>query len=125
MHLAGRLALGQIGRQLGDISRLIPDALHIGDHLERGGNHTQIARDRLLLEQQAHALVFNLVLHLVDLDLDRADLPGQRGRLRLGQGLGGQGDGTLAQTAHLDEGFVQPLKLPIELIAHQPNLPVM
>ena len=43
---------GQAGDDLGDVARLVADALDVGDHLEHRGDQTQVARDRLLLEQQ-------------------------------------------------------------------------
>ena len=40
---------------LGDILRLIADALHIGDHFQRGADLPQIPGHRLLLQQQLQA----------------------------------------------------------------------
>ena len=42
---------------LGDIRGVVAHALDIGDHLHGGGNVAQIARHRLLAQQQGHAAV--------------------------------------------------------------------
>ena len=49
--------------KISDVCRLISKALNVGDHLQRGGYLTKILRNRLLLEKDTHALLFNC--HLV------------------------------------------------------------
>ena len=44
-----RVRPGQKRDDLGDVLRLIADALQIGDHFERGGDLPQVARHGLLL----------------------------------------------------------------------------
>ena len=56
---------------LRDILRLIADALHIGNHFQRGGDLPQIPRHRLLLQQQLQAQVLDFPLLLVDLAVQR------------------------------------------------------
>ena len=53
-------------KDLGDIRGLIADALQIGNHLQRSGNLTQVARHRLLPQQKAKAARFDCALLLVD-----------------------------------------------------------
>ena len=52
-HADGARALRvEVQRDLGNIAGLIGDALNVGDHLERRGHLAQIARDRLLAQEQ-------------------------------------------------------------------------
>ena len=114
----------QVGDDLGDVARLVADALDIRDHLEHGRDQAQVARDRLLLEQQLEAHGLDLALLAVDLLID-AD--GGCGELEvLGeQRLDRACDRVLAQRAHCDQFVVQLQKLGVETVSHQPNLPVM
>ena len=67
---------------LRDIRSVVAHALDIGDHLHGGGNVAQIARYRLLTQQQSHAAVLNAPLHVVDAVIPLHDLLG-------GYGVGG------------------------------------
>ena len=112
------------GDDLGDVLGLVADALHVGDHLQGGGDLAQIPGHRLLLQKQLQAQRLDGALLLVDLRVQGAHLGGQGG-VSLRQGLGGQGDDLLAQGAHLDELPVQQRQLLVKLSSHYPNLPVM
>ena len=109
---------------LGDIRRLIPDALHVGDHLQRRGHHAQIPGHRLLLQKQLHTQAFNLPLLLVNLPLNGDGLSGHF-VIVLQKGLDARRDGLLALGPHPRQLQVQPLQLLVKSAPHQPNLPVM
>ncbi len=55
-----------------DVQRLVADSLHVGYHLQRGGDEAQVAGHRLLLEQQLEADGLYLALLLVYLVLQVA-----------------------------------------------------
>ena len=114
----------QIQHDLGDVVGLIADALHIRDHLQRGGNTPQVAGHRLLVQQQPQAQVFNVPLLPVDVPIQRRHLLRQR-LVPRGQRPGGQRDYPLTQRAHLDELPVQLGQLLVKTAPHYPNLPVM
>ena len=67
---------------LRDIRGVVAHALDIGDHLHGGRNVAQVARYRLLAQQQGHAAVLNVPLHVVDAVIPLHDLLG-------GCGVGG------------------------------------
>ena len=113
-----------MGDQLRDVIGLVADALHVGDHLQRGGDLPQVAGHRLLVQQKAQAQVLNVPLLAVDVTLQPRHLSGQ-GRVALRQGLGRHGDGLLTQSAHLDQLPVELGQLLVKLASHHPNLPVM
>ena len=56
----------QMRDDLRDIGGMVADALHIRDHLHGGGDAAQVTCHRLLAEQQGHAAVLNVPLHVVD-----------------------------------------------------------
>ena len=109
---------------LGNIRRLIADALHIRDHLERCRDLPQIARDRLLLQKQLQTQRFNRAFLLVRLFLQLRDRRGGRRILRFKR-LRGKADGLRARFAHLRQLFIQQGKLLVKFASHYPNLPVM
>ena len=119
-----RRTAGEILDDLRDVLRLIADALHVRDHLQRRRDLAQVARDRLLLEQELETQRLNIALLLVDLRVERPDLLRQL-RIRLRERLGRERDDLLAQRAHLDHLPVQERELFIKPASHQPNLPVM
>ena len=123
-HPADHGAVGDVQGDLRNVRCLVADALHVGDHLQRGRDGAQIPSHRLLLEQQLHAQVLDVPLFLIDLPLGggRA-LP--QGVISVQQGLGGGGDGLLTQGPHFDQFHIQLLQLLIESVPHYPNLPVM
>lgn len=81
LERAGAAVVDQAERDLGDVLRLVADPLHVGDHLERGGDHPQVGRDRLLLEQQPQAAALDLLFLLVHPRALPDRLPGERGVL--------------------------------------------
>ena len=109
---------------LGDVFRLVSDALHVGDHFECGGNLAQIACDGLLLEQKPQAERFNGALFLIDLRVERRDLLCKRA-VALVERLCREGNDFLAQSAHADHFTVQLVELLVKPVSHHPNLPVM
>ena len=108
---------GQAGDDLGDVARLIADALDVGDHLEHRGDQTQVARDRLLLEQQLEAHGFDLALLAVDLVVD-ADRGGGELGVAVDQGFHRARDRVLTQCTHRDQFIVQLCKLVVETVSH-------
>ena len=119
-----RRTAGEILDDLRDVLGLIADALHVRDHLQRRRDLAQVARDRLLLEQELEAQRLNVALLPVDLRVERLDLLRQL-RIRLRERLGRECDDFLAQCAHLDHLLIQECELFIKPASHQPNLPVM
>ena len=107
-----------------DIRRLVADALHVGNHLQRGGDLPQIPRHGLLVQQQAHAHVFYHALFLVYLFVQFNRLPGQGG-VGFEQAVYRACDRLLAEGAHGRQLIVHLLHLGCKLIAHYPNLPVI
>lgn len=72
---------------------------------------------RLLLQQQAHAQVFNLPLFLVDLQLDGFYFFGQL-HVVFQQSLGGGGNGVLAQGAGGNQRNVKLFQLLVKFGSH-------
>ena len=55
--MGGRLVAGK-RQELGDVDALVPHALDVLDHLEKGRDHPEVARDgRLACQQREHTLV--------------------------------------------------------------------
>ena len=108
----------------GDILRLVADALHVGDHLQRRGNLPEIPGHGLLLQKQLQAQRFDVALLLVDFRIQGRHLFGHR-HVPFQHRPAGHGDDLFAQGAHLDEFPIQLGQLLIQTIAHYPNLPVM
>ena len=108
------------GEKLDDLRNvlgLVTDALHVRDHLQRGRDLAQVARDGLLLEQELEAQRLDVALFLVDLGIERRDLLCQL-RICLREGLGRECDNLLAQCAHLDHLLVQERELFIKPASH-------
>ena len=111
---------------------LVPNALQVGNHLQRRGDLPQISGHGLLLQEQPHAQAFNLPLFLVNLQLNGLYLFGQL-HVVFQQGLGHRGDGVLAQGAGGDQRHIELLQLLVKFRSHiparsflyQPNRPVM
>src|SRR5438270_117454 len=56
-RMGGRLVAGK-RQELGDVDALVPHALDVLDHLEKGRDHPEVARDgRLACQQREHTLV--------------------------------------------------------------------
>ena len=75
-----RRSAAQIDNNLRNILRLVAYALHVRDHLQRGGDLAQVARHGLLLQQQLQAERLDGALLLVDLRVERRDLRRQLAR---------------------------------------------
>ena len=56
----------KVGDDLGDIGGMVTDALNVRDHLHGSGDAAQVACHRLLTQQQRHAAVLDVPLHVVD-----------------------------------------------------------
>ena len=56
----------KVGDDLGDVGGMVADALNIRDHLHGSGDAAQVACHRLLTQQQGHAAVLDVPLHVVD-----------------------------------------------------------
>ena len=118
VHLAeGDVPLLQVGQQLRNVRGLVANALQVGNHLQRRGNLPQIAGHRLLLQQQAHAQVFNLPLFLVNLQLDGFYFFGQL-HVVFQQSLGGGGNGVLTQGAGGNQRNVKLFQLLVKFGSH-------
>ena len=109
---------------LGDVGGLIADALHVRDHLERGGDLPQVARDGLLLQKKLQAERFDAALLLVGLLLQFCDRRGLRHVLLL-ERLRGQTDRAGAGRAHFGQLLIERCELLVKFASHYPNLPVM
>jgi hypothetical protein len=66
----------QAQRALGDVDRVVADALQIVVDLERPDEKAQVDRHRLLQGEQVDRLILDLHLHPVDLFVGRDDLLG-------------------------------------------------
>src|SRR5699024_10930913 len=50
-----------------EVRRQIGDAFEVGDHLEGGGDESQVARDGLLEREEVDAVAFEVEIHSIDL----------------------------------------------------------
>ena len=99
-----------------DIGTLVSDPFHIGDHLEGGGDLSQIPCHRLLLQDQLQAEAFDLPFLCIDGGLQIVDLPDDL--LAPLQGLIHLADGGLTKVSHLRQALVQLTELFFILISH-------
>ena len=60
--------------QIRNICCLVTDAFHIGDHLQRYGNGSQISGYRMLMKKKLHAEIFDLSFLCIDLFFRLKDL---------------------------------------------------
>ena len=90
---------------------------HVGDHLERRGDQTQVARDRLLLEQQLEAHGLDFAFLAVNL-LINADGGSRQLDIALKQGLYRTGDCVFAQCPHRDQLIIHLRKLIVKTVSH-------
>ena len=66
----GRLP-GELLHRLGDVDGMIADALDVVGDLQRGGEHAEVARHRLLQGEEVDDLLLDLHLERVDLAVSR------------------------------------------------------
>ena len=115
--------LDELGN-LRNVRSLIPNAFHVGDHFQGGGDGPQIPGHRLLLQKQLQAQMLNGPLHFINFAVVCYG-----GLCHVPVALGGRihccSDRSLAQAPHGNEIRVQLFQLLVKAIAHHPNLPVM
>ena len=106
----------QMGDDLGDIGGVVADPLHVRDDFHGRGNAAQIARHGLLAEQQGHAAVLNVPLHVVDAAIA---LHHGGGSLGIGgaEGLHCSFHGIGSALTHLGQGRFQGSKVVFVLCA--------
>ena len=113
---------------VGDVGRLVADALEIAHHLERGAHAAQVAGDhRLLHQQQLQAQALDVALEVVDLVVVGEDLA-RLGHIARGEHLHRRHQRRFGRRGHALELLVEQVKLRIEpCTSHgdHPNLPVM
>jgi hypothetical protein len=107
-----------------DVGRLVPDAFHIGDHLDGRRDQAQVLCDGLLLKHQLQAFVFYFAFLHIDFVVFGNEFFGKRlvvrfkrpddARYRL-----------FAHGAHQNQVAVELFKLAVEFAAYHPNLPVI
>ena len=114
----------QIAHNLGNVLRLVANALHVGNHFQGGGDLPQVTGHRLLPQQQLQADALHIPLLLIQSRRNGRHLGGQR-RAALRQSFHRQGDGVLTQGAHLGHFLLQQRQLLVKIVPHQPNLPVI
>ena len=107
----------EVGNDLRDVGGMVAHALDVGNDLYGRGDAAQVARHRLLAEQQGHAAMLDVPLHVVDpaiaLD-DGGSGRGVSGAEGLQRGLHRVG-GVLA---HLDQRRLQGGKVGLVLCAN-------
>ena len=106
-------ALGQRDGALGDIGRVIADALDVAGDLEGGHDLAQVLRHRLAQRQHADRLVADLALELVDARIALHD-PRRTLGIARHQRFDGGLQLRLGQAAHLGHQLAQLLQLIIE-----------
>jgi len=102
-------------RLLGDVHRLVTDALEVGVDLHGGGDQPQVGGHRLLESEQAQAAVVDLDLHLVHL-LVRGDDPLDGVGPPLDQGARGRVHPLLDERPHVQEPALERLQLRLEMV---------
>ncbi|MNR11070.1 hypothetical protein D3C85_1273520 [compost metagenome] len=112
---ARRLAiLAQLDGALGDLGGLVADALEVDHRLGDADDQAQVGGRRLAAGEDAHALLVDVALHLVDLRVDLAHLLGQAG-VGVDQRVDRVGDLLLHQAAHGQQVAADLLQLGVEL----------
>ena len=121
-----RLSSYSLPMIIGEIRRYLRDnsPIRVSRSVRDTAYRVLQARERLLVQQQPQAQVFNVPLLPVDVPIQRRHLLRQR-LVPRGQRPGGQRDYPLTQRAHLDELPVQLGQLLVKTAPHYPNLPVM
>ena len=108
---------GQIRYNLRNITCLVTDTLDIRDHFQHGRDQTQIACNRLLLQQQLEAHGLDFTFLAVDLLID-ADGGSRQLDIALKQSLYRTGDCVFAQCPHRDQLIVHLRKLIVKTVSH-------
>ena len=111
-------------RALGDVHRLVADALEIGVDLDDRTHQPQVGRDRILQREELDAQVVDLELELVDLRVAGGHLDRQVGPA-LDQRRERIAHARLDELAHGVEPVGEAPQLLVKMALHQPNLPVM
>src|SRR5690606_15818518 len=100
---------------LGDLRRLVADALKVDHRLGDADDQTQVGGRRLTPGKDAQAFLVDVALHLVDLVIDLAYLPGQTG-VSLDKRGHRVVDLLLDQPAHGQQVAAHLLQLGVELL---------
>ena len=111
-----RLTLfAQVDGALGNLGRLVTDALEVDHRLGDADDQAQVGGRRLATGEDAHAFLVDVALHLVDLVVDLAHLLGQAG-----VGLDQRGDGVVDllfhQAAHGQQVAAHFFQFGVELL---------
>src|SRR5262245_2813352 len=109
--------LVQLHRALGDVHRLVADALEVGDDLHGGGDEAEVAGGRLVEGEQLHALLVDLDVVSVHLPIAVDDVSGQR-LVTLHQRPHGAADLILDQRAHGQQRLLEAVQLLVEVSLH-------
>ncbi len=127
--------LGQLHGPLGDVFGEVGHPLQVGVDLERRRDAAQVDRHRLVQRQHLEALLFDLVLLLVDLGVARDHFQGEPDLAAL-QGPDGLVNRFLDGGGHRQDVALQVVKVPLQVFRHAlgppplavsryPNRPVM
>ena len=122
-----RPALREPLRALGDVDRVVADPLEIVGDLERGGEHPEVPRHRLLQGEEVDALLLDLDLHAVDHPVAHDDPVGLVG-IPLEQRLHREAEGGLRLARHGEQPDLHVAQLVVKVAVNveaHPNLPVM
>mgnify|MGYP000131034793 CR=1 FL=1 len=121
-HIAQKLAVlraapAEEGDDLGNVLRLIADALHVGDHFERSGDLAKIPRDRLLLENEPETERLDRALLFINLRIERRYTLCKR-RVSRAQCMGRQRDHLFAARTHFGQLPIELRQLFIKVTSH-------
>ncbi len=116
-----RRQLNQAHHALGDVDRLVADALQVGVDLGDRQNEAQVRGRRLLCGQNVEGHFIDLALGGVDQALVFEDQVAAR-EIALGVRLTGAIHRQFRQSAHAEQFLPQVLHLLLKARAHYPNL---
>ena len=114
---------------LGDVHRVVADALQVVRHLDGRDDEAEVAGDRLLEREQRNGEPLDLVLQGIDLAVAGDDGLGLVLVLRQ-QGVDGEVDEAFGALRHLQQLLLQRSELVVKVakpggLGAHPNLPVM